>query len=350
MNLATQYRVRRRLGWSLLLVFGATLLELAGCAGDGPPPQTGGSSFDTLQRTIFNPKCATGSCHVSGANAGNLVLEEGRSYSNLIGVQPSNQAAQTAGYERVIAFDPSRSFLLIKVNNPTAPMGSRMPLGFAPLSAAEIAQIQQWIADGAPGPAGPSQPTPTLSPQPTVTLTATPTETPTGTAVPTVTATPTLTATPSLTATGTLAATSTPTVTPTLTRTATATATASASPTATLDPQSTLASLQQNIFTPSCAVMFCHDSQTRSGNLMLTTDTSFGELVGQVPDNEAARTRGLLRVDPGNPDNSFLITKVMMTTFDIDLGSPMPLVGNHLTATEIEQLRAWILRGAKQTE
>jgi len=59
----------------------------------------------------------------------------------------------------------------------------------------------------------------------------------------------------------------------------------------------------------------------------------------------------MLRVDPGNPENSFLITKLTLSTsFDVRFQSRMPLGGEPLSAAQIEQIRAWILRGALADE
>jgi mono/diheme cytochrome c family protein len=320
------------------------MLGTAGCAGDGPPPELGGSAFDEIQRTIFNPQCATGSCHVSGVNQGNLNLEAGRSYAELVGVRPANSAAAASGLQRVIPFDPANSFLLIKITNPRPEHGSLMPLGFPALSPSQIDLVRRWIADGAAGPGGPPPPSATPSPSPTASHTPPPSATATSTL------TPSVTATASITPTGTLAPTASATRTATFTPTATATATATVPPTPTFNPESTLARLQETIFTPGCAVRFCHDSVTKSANLVLLDGASYAEMVGVAPDNQSAERRGMLLVDPGHPDNSFLLTKVEMTEFDSQLGSPMPLVGNRLTADQIEHLRAWILRGAPESQ
>lgn len=322
----------------------SAVIGAAGCAGDGPPVEADGSPYDVIQRTIFDTQCATGSCHVAGVNQGNLNLEAGRSYAELIGVQPANAAAAAAGYERVVPFDPTNSFLLIKLTNPRPEHGSLMPLGFPPLSPAQIDLVRQWIADGAAGPGGPPLPTATLTPLPTAS------DTPLPSATSTSTATPSVSATPSVTATGTLPPSATATRTATVTTTPTASASATVPPTPTFNPESTLARLQETIFTPSCAVRFCHDAVTQSGALVLTDGASYTAMVGVAPDNPAARSDGLRLVDPGQPDNSFLITKVVMTAFDIELGSPMPLVGNRLSADQVEHLRAWILRGALESE
>lgn len=279
---------------------------LAGCAGDyAGGSEESASAFDTLQSTIFNTKCTTGPCHSFSAAAGGLVLESGVSYASLVNAASDNPSAQGAGLLRVEPFDTSASFLYIKLVNPTAAQGSRMPQGQAPLSQSELALIRNWIDSGAPGSDPPSAPTATA------TETTVPTETPT------------------------------PPPSPTGTLPATATVTATSTP----EP-ATLSEIQETIFNPTCATMFCHDATTLSGNLNLEAGASYAALVGVTADNEAARTDGLLRVTSGDPAKSFLMTKLHLTRFDLRYFSPMPLTGGPLSQDKIDLVSAWILRGA----
>jgi hypothetical protein len=175
--------------WFLLLAL-LSLGAIAGCAGNGPPPSDTDSSFDQIQRTIFNVSCIAGACHSSTGQAESLVLEEGRSYANLVNVLAANPAARAAKLLRVAPGNPDASFLLIKLIGPSsAQQGTRMPQVGALLSPADIARVRAWILAGAPGPSGPVLPA-----SPTATFTATPTGSRPPTAVPT--ATPSATATP----------------------------------------------------------------------------------------------------------------------------------------------------------
>ena len=83
---------------------------------------------------------------------------------------------------------------------------------------------------------------------------------------------------------------------------------------------------------------------SRTGNLDLSTGQSHGELVGVQPSIDQARDDGFLRVDPGNPDNSFLLIKLEGPP--LGEGSRMPLTGTPLTPAEIDVIRAWIEDGA----
>lgn len=304
----------------------AAALLVYGCAGDGPPPTGGGGVYDTIQTEIFNRSCLSAGCHNGVNQAGGLNLSAGASYDNLVGVLSQNPVAAGRGLLRVAPFDPDRSFLVIKLTAPGAGEGSRMPQGANPLPASNVGMIRDWIAAGAPRDG---------TPEPTATVSATPSATapPTASHTATITPTPASTATPTATVTGTAPPSPTPTATP------------SPSPTATVEPL--LTRIQIGIFTPSCATVFCHDAATASGNLVLADEaTSYAELVNVEPDNRAARARGLLRVVPNDPQQSFLIVKV--TDPPLAEGGRMPLIGAPLTEEQIALLIDWIEAGAPE--
>lgn len=107
----------------------------------------------------------------------------------------------------------------------------------------------------------------------------------------------------------------------------------------------TLASIQQQILTPGCALPSCHSSASQRGGLVLEAGRSYGQLVGVLAENEAARAKGALRVVPGHPEQSFLIDK--LTGPGPDEGSPMPYTGTLLPGSQIEAIRTWIGQGAQ---
>ena len=81
-----------------------------------------------------------------------------------------------------------------------------------------------------------------------------------------------------------------------------------------------------------------------AGNLVLDADHAYAQLVGVEPFIDTARAAGLLRVDPGHPENSFLLVKLEGPP--PDQGSRMPLTGPLLSATaEIRLIRDWIAQG-----
>lgn len=316
-----------------------------GCAGEGPlltaaptpgtTPLPGGPTFAEVQQQVLNPNCLSSGCHNAGDSAGELVLAGAGAWAELVGVAPANANAAAAGLLRVVPFSPDASFLLAKIAGPAPNQGNRMPIGAPPLSAADIDLVRRWIANGAAGTAAP---------------TTTPTPTPPPTSSPSPTATPTGTGTATTTPTGTVP----PSATPTATATATASPTASATPT--VDPN-LFRAIREEILRPSCAVAFCHDTTGApfAGNLDLSDAVAWENLVGVAPANPAAAAAGLLRVEPGDPQGSFLLRKVCVAAHGAALcpeplpaawGSRMPLVGPALDAAEVELIREWILAGA----
>jgi hypothetical protein len=93
------------------------------------------STFDRIQKQVFNQSCAVSSCHDSNTKQGDLLLETGASFAQLVNHLPSNAAAFNAGWTRVtvttqdVSGDPDTSFLYHKVSNdlPDAAYGNRMP-------------------------------------------------------------------------------------------------------------------------------------------------------------------------------------------------------------------------------
>ena len=104
--------------------------------------------------------------------------------------------------------------------------------------------------------------------------------------------------------------------------------------------QPTLASIQANIFTPTCAVSGCHTGVTPVQGLRLDDGFSYGSLVGVTSPYGST----IIRVVPEDPDNSFLIQKLEGTTM---LGGRMPLTGCCLQQVTIDVVRQWIQDGAK---
>jgi hypothetical protein len=98
----------------------------------------------------------------------------------------------------------------------------------------------------------------------------------------------------------------------------------------------TLESIQANIFDPSCTV--CHAGASAPQGLKLDAANSFINLVG-VPSNEVS----LLRVSPGDPDQSYLIRKLEGSA---SVGGQMPLGGPPIPQATIDFVRQWISDGA----
>lgn len=118
------------------------------------------------------------------------------------------------------------------------------------------------------------------------------------------------------------------------------------------EPAPTYAEVQA-VFNGSCAFGSCHGqapSQVKNGNLDLREEASYGLLVGVEPALVTA-PEGLLRVDPGSPENSLLYLKLELDTGDPVLGGQMPLVvGGKLPDDKIQLIYDWIAAGAPPGE
>jgi len=105
--------------------------------------------------------------------------------------------------------------------------------------------------------------------------------------------------------------------------------------------QPTLASIQDNVFTVTCAVPGCHGGVGAQQGLRLDPGFSAGNLIN-VP---SPRDSNLIRVVPGDPDASFIIQKLDGTQ---TLGVRMPDGGPYLTTATVNVIRQWIQNGAPQ--
>ena len=103
----------------------------------------------------------------------------------------------------------------------------------------------------------------------------------------------------------------------------------------------TLSELQADVFTPSCAKSGCHAGSAPAQGMNLSDGQTFASTVG-VPSTEVL---SLNRVEPGNPDDSYLVQKVEGTA---TVGGRMPLDGPpFLTNAQIQSIRDWIAAGAE---
>jgi len=100
----------------------------------------------------------------------------------------------------------------------------------------------------------------------------------------------------------------------------------------------TFDSIQDNVLTPICTT--CHTGASAPLGLRLDEGASYALLVNAP----SAEVEGLLRVDPGNPDESYLIQKLEGTA---EVGGRMPLNAPPLPASTIAIIRQWILEGAQ---
>jgi hypothetical protein len=107
--------------------------------------------------------------------------------------------------------------------------------------------------------------------------------------------------------------------------------------------QPTLASIQANVFTPSCAKSTCHTGTNAMppAGLILDSGSSWVNLVNMLSSQNAAFTR----VIPMNANDSLLIQKLENRA---PVGGPMPDDGPpYLQQATINVIRQWIDDGAQ---
>src|ERR1700722_4105012 len=97
-------------------------------------------------------------------------------------------------------------------------------------------------------------------------------------------------------------------------------------------------SIQDNVFTPICSK--CHIGGGAPEGLQLDAAHSYNLLVG-VP---SAEQPALLRVKPGDPDNSYMVRKI--EGLNGITGGQMPLMETPLPQATIDAIRQWITNGA----
>jgi hypothetical protein len=105
--------------------------------------------------------------------------------------------------------------------------------------------------------------------------------------------------------------------------------------------EATLPAIQANVFTPSCALSFCHGAALQAG-LDLREGASFASLVNVM----SVEVPSLLRVEPFAPDDSYLICK--LEACGVMVGQQMPLIGGPLDQSVIDVIRQWIMNGAEE--
>src|SRR5262245_20381577 len=96
--------------------------------------------------------------------------------------------------------------------------------------------------------------------------------------------------------------------------------------------------IQDTVFTPICTQ--CHVGANAPQGLRLDAANSYAMLVNTAS-NEVPT---LLRVDPGNPDQSYIVQKISGTAA---VGGRMPLGQAPLPQDRIDLIRQWIAAGAQ---
>jgi hypothetical protein len=112
-----------------------------------------GAKFSEIYPALFpsltNPRCD--SCHVMPASEVSngklhMGMDKATAYAALVG--KTAMGKKCIGRPLVTPGQPEQSLLLQKLG-PTPPCGSRMPIGGAPISDAQLEMVRSWIAAGA---------------------------------------------------------------------------------------------------------------------------------------------------------------------------------------------------------
>jgi hypothetical protein len=106
-----------------------------------------------------------------------------------------------------------------------------------------------------------------------------------------------------------------------------------------IDPTATFTRVQNEIFTPTCAQLGCHDRLGQQESLVLSPGTAYAQIVGH-PSVEMPQ---LARVSPADFANSYLYRKITGAGIT---GDRMPQGGPYLSDAQIKLIRDWIRRGA----
>jgi hypothetical protein len=133
-------------------------LAVVSCSSGGGEASTSASdatlppTFSNVYASVIARRCTP--CHTIpgeiGITEGKLdMTSQEAAYADLVGTEAAGVSCGGKGL-RVTPGSPTDSIMYLKTDlGDPAPCGSKMPLGEAPLSAADVALIQAWISAGA---------------------------------------------------------------------------------------------------------------------------------------------------------------------------------------------------------
>jgi hypothetical protein len=105
------------------------------------------------------------------------------------------------------------------------------------------------------------------------------------------------------------------------------------------DPTATFTRVQNEVFTPTCTTIACHDPLGQQSQQVLIAGRAYSQTVGVA----SVEMPSLQRVAPGDPSNSYLFRKITGAGIT---GDRMPLGQPPLSDAKIALVRDWIRRGA----
>ena len=106
-----------------------------------------------------------------------------------------------------------------------------------------------------------------------------------------------------------------------------------------IDPTATFTRVQNEIFTPTCAQIACHDAIGRQSQMLLTPGNAYANVVNVASVERPA----LMRLRPNDVANSYLYRKITGAGIT---GDRMPQSLPPLSDAQIALVRNWIRRGA----
>jgi len=106
-----------------------------------------------------------------------------------------------------------------------------------------------------------------------------------------------------------------------------------------IDPTATFTRVQNEIFSPTCAQLGCHDRLGRQEDQQLSAGIAYAQIVN----HGSVEMPQLNRVTPSDPANSYLYRKITGAGIT---GDRMPQGGPYLSDAQIKLIRDWIRRGA----
>ena len=106
-----------------------------------------------------------------------------------------------------------------------------------------------------------------------------------------------------------------------------------------IDPTATFTRVQNEIFSPTCAQIGCHDRIGQQSQQILVA----GQAYAQTVNHPSVEMPQLMRVAPLDPANSYLYRKITGAGIT---GDRMPQTLPPLTDAQIKLVRDWIRRGA----
>lgn len=106
-----------------------------------------------------------------------------------------------------------------------------------------------------------------------------------------------------------------------------------------IDQSATFTRVQNEIFTPTCARLGCHDTIGQQSQMVLVSGRAYAQIVN-VPSVEMPSLR---RIQPNDPANSYLYRKITGAGIT---GDRMPQSLPPLSDAQIALVRNWIRRGA----